>query len=155
MVNKKKPNRKWWNWLDRSVCVHSKKPRRKRNNNGSNSNVKTVAETIPRLRPGTLIATPGDRDDIILAAISSAKLSDDRSIAGIILTNDIPPHEKLLELLAQTDIPVIAAKEESYTITSKITSMTVKTQPQDTDKIPVIKSLLTEHIDMKRLLSAF
>jgi len=29
---------------------------------------RSVAETIPRLRPGTLIATSGDRDDIILAS---------------------------------------------------------------------------------------
>lgn len=115
----------------------------------------TAKGIVDYIQPGVLIITPGDRDDIILAAISSGKLSGERTIAGIILTNDIPPHEKLLELLAQTDIPVIAAKEESYTITSKINNMTVKTQPQDTDKIPVIKSLITNHVDLKKLLAAF
>lgn len=115
----------------------------------------TAKGVVDYLLPGMLIITPGDRDDIILAAISSAQLSPEKSIAGIILTNDIPPHPKLLELLARTDISVIAAKEESYTITSKIHSMTVKTQPQDTDKIPVIKKLITDHVDMKRLIAAF
>lgn len=115
----------------------------------------TAKGIVDYLQPGVLIITPGDRDDIILAAISSAQLSPEKSIAGIILTNDIPPHPKLLELLAQTDISVIAAKEESFTITSKINGMTVKTQPEDTDKIPVIKQLITEHVDMKRLLAAF
>lgn len=115
----------------------------------------TAKGVVDYLLPGMLIITPGDRDDIILAAISSAQLSPEKSIAGIVLTNDIPPHPKLLELLARTDISVIAAKEESYTITSKIHSMTVKTQPQDTDKIPVIKKLITDHVDMKRLLAAF
>ncbi|HEU5079545.1 MAG TPA: AAA family ATPase [Opitutaceae bacterium] len=115
----------------------------------------TAKGIVDYLQPGVLIITPGDRDDIILAAISSAQLSPEKSIAGIILTNDIPPHPKLLELLARTDISVIAAKEESYTITSKINGMTVKTQPQDLDKIPVIKKLITEHVDMKQLLDAF
>jgi hypothetical protein len=32
--------------------------------------------------------------------------------------------------------------------------MTVKTQPQDTDKIPVIKRLITENVDLKKLLAA-
>jgi BioD-like phosphotransacetylase family protein len=114
----------------------------------------TAKGIVDYLQPGVLIITPGDRDDIILAAISSARLSGE-TIAGIILTNDIPPHPKLRELLVQTDIPVITAKEESFTITSKINGMTVKTQPQDTDKIPVIKSLITNHVDLKRLLSAF
>ncbi len=113
----------------------------------------TAKGVIDYLQPGVLLITPGDRDDIILAAVSHAKLPGDKSIAGIILTNDILPHPKLLDLLAQTDIPVIAAKEESYTLTSKINSMTVKTQPQDTDKIPVIKSLITEHVDLKKLLA--
>jgi len=115
----------------------------------------TAKGIVDYLQPGTLIITPGDRDDIILAAISSARLFGRKTIAGLILTNDILPHEKLLELLAQTDIPVIAAREESYTITSKINSMTVKTQPQDMDKIPVIKRLIFEHVDLKKLLAAF
>gem|GEM_PF-5427048 len=33
--------------------------------------------------------------------------------------------------------------------------MTVKTQPQDVDKISVIKRLVTEHVDMNKLLAAF
>jgi hypothetical protein len=33
--------------------------------------------------------------------------------------------------------------------------MTVKTQPHDTDKIPVIKRLVTEHVDLQKLLAAF
>lgn len=114
----------------------------------------TAKGIIDYLQPGVLIITPGDRDDIILAAISSARLTGGKTIAGLILTNDTVPSEKLLALLAQTRIPVIAAKEESYTITSKIHGMTVKTQPHDTDKIPVIKRLITEHVDLKQLLDA-
>jgi BioD-like phosphotransacetylase family protein len=115
----------------------------------------TAKGIIDHLQPGNLLITPGDRDDVILAAISATSISGTKAIAGIILTNDILPHPKLLELLAQTDLPVIAAREDAYTITSKIHNMTVKTQPQDTDKIPVIKQLITEHVDMNKLLAAF
>ncbi len=105
------------------------------------------------LSPGTLIITPGDRDDIILAATATARLAGGSAIAGLVLTNNAPPHSKIAELLAQTDIPVIATKEESYAIASKIFGMTVKTQPQDTDKIPIIKKLITDHVDLKALLA--
>ena len=113
----------------------------------------TAKGIVDYLTPGTLVITPGDRDDIILAAISSARLAGGSTIAGLILTNDIHPHPKLVELLAQTDIPVIAAKGESYTVTSTINRMTVKTQPQDTDKIPVIKNLITQNVDLPSLIA--
>jgi BioD-like phosphotransacetylase family protein len=112
----------------------------------------TAKSVVDYLQPGVVIITPGDRDDIILAAISSARISGEKTIAGLILTDDTPPHPKLLELLSQTEIPVIATKGDNYTVTSKINDMTVKTQPQDTDKIPVIKKMITEHVDLQRLL---
>ncbi len=115
----------------------------------------TAKGIIDHLQAGNLVITPGDRDDVILAAVTATSMFGAKAIAGIILTNDILPHPKLLELLAQTDTPVIAAREDAYTITSKINNMTVKTQPQDTDKIPVIKQLITEHVDFERLLAAF
>jgi BioD-like phosphotransacetylase family protein len=104
------------------------------------------------LKPGVLIITPGDREDIVMAAISRAVKGP--AIAGLILTNGITPTPALRQHIAQSRIPVITATEESYAITSKIHDMTVKTQPQDTDKIPLIKRMITEHVDLKRLLAA-
>ncbi|WP_221029135.1 phosphotransacetylase family protein [Actomonas aquatica] len=114
----------------------------------------TAKGIVEHLERGTVIITPGDRDDILLAAISGAQLAPDDTIAGIILTNDIEPHPKLKELLSRTRIPVMTASGESYTVTSKINGMTVKTQPGDTDKIPVIKRLVQEHVGIPNLLEA-
>lgn len=108
---------------------------------------------VDYLEPGTLIITPGDRDDIILAALASATLSSGGQIAGLVVTNDVRPHPKLAELLAQTEIPVIATREESYEVTSRINHMSVKTQPQDADKFPIIKQLIAEHVDLAKIVA--
>lgn len=115
----------------------------------------TARGMIDYLQPGTLIITPGDRDDVILAAVASAAISGKKVISGIILTRDIMPHPKIMELLAQTNIPIIAASEDSYTIASIINGMTIKTQPQDVDKIPVIKKMILENVDIDRLVNSF
>ena len=104
------------------------------------------------LKPGVLIITPGDREDIVMAAISRAVKGP--AIAGLILTNGSTPTPALRQHIAQSRIPVITAPEESYAIASKIHDMTVKTQPQDTDKIPLIKRMITENLNLKRLLEA-
>jgi len=104
---------------------------------------------------GTLIITPGDREDIILSAIAAEGLTEERIISGIILTRDVLPHPKLMEMLAKTEIPVVVCSDESFTVASLVNNMTVKTQPDDDDKIPIIKNLIKKHIDMKAIQDAF
>ncbi|MGB0744096.1 MAG: phosphotransacetylase family protein [Opitutales bacterium] len=107
------------------------------------------------LQRGTLIITPGDREDIILSAIASEGLTEERTISGIILTRDMLPHPKLMEMLAKTSIPVVICDDESYKVASLVNNMTVKTQPDDIDKIPIIKSLIRENINMQAIQDAF
>jgi BioD-like phosphotransacetylase family protein len=65
------------------------------------------------------------------------------------------PHPKLMEMIAKTNIPVIICQNDSYVVASKINNMTVKTQPSDSDKIPIIKNLITENIDLDVIRNAF
>lgn len=107
------------------------------------------------LQPGVLVITPGDREDIIMSAIASAGYGANQRVSGIILTRNIMPPENLVALLKQTDIPVILSDKESFTVASRINTMTVKTQPTDSDKIPVIKKLIQEHIQIGKIIDAF
>jgi BioD-like phosphotransacetylase family protein len=104
---------------------------------------------------GTLIIAPGDREDIILSAIATEGLGRDDLIAGIILTRDILPQQELMKMIEKTSIPIIICKEDSYKVASKINNMTVKTQPSDEDKIPIIKDLITKNIDLEVIQNAF
>ncbi|MDQ8193467.1 AAA family ATPase [Coraliomargarita sp. SDUM461004] len=110
---------------------------------------------VEHLDNGVLIITPGDREDIILSAIASDSIGAENSIAGIILTRSILPHPRLMEMIAQTSIPVVLCAEDSYKVASKVNNMTVKTQPSDDDKIPIIKDLITKNIDLEVIQNAF
>jgi len=107
------------------------------------------------LLPGVLIVTPGDREDIILAAIAAEGLSDKKLLSGIILTRNVLPHPKLMAMISKTRIPVVICSEESFDVASKINNMTVKTQPSDEDKIPIIKDLIMKNIDLEVIRDAF
>jgi BioD-like phosphotransacetylase family protein len=110
---------------------------------------------IDLMQPGVLIITPGDRDDVILAAMASSGLVGKPSVSGILLTRNVLPHPKLMELLGRTQIPVALCREDSYAVASAVHSMPVKTQPQDTEKIPIIQKLMADHVDLDRLLKLF
>jgi hypothetical protein len=109
---------------------------------------------VDHLQPGVLILSPGDRDDVILAAIASTAISGKLAAAGIMLTHGILPHPKMMDLIVRTGLPVAICDQDSYKAASRIYSMTVKTQPQDTDKIPVIRDLIMRNIDRDILAAA-
>lgn len=115
----------------------------------------TVRGIDEYFQPGVLLITPGDREDILQAAIMAAEDSPSRCISGIILTRNILPDPRLIKLAGTSPIPVIMSDEESFKVASRINTMTVKTQPSDTDKIPVIKRLILENIDLERIVDAF
>ncbi|MBC2600974.1 AAA family ATPase [Puniceicoccus vermicola] len=115
----------------------------------------TAKGVVDYIQPGVLIITPGDREDVLFSAIASANISKKQVVSGIILTRNILPHPKLMDLISMTEIPVVICSEESYTVASKINNMTVKTQPTDEDKIPIIQEIVAEHTDMERIRDAF
>ena len=110
---------------------------------------------VDLLERGSLIITPGDREDILLGAIAAESIAGEKVVSGIILTRNVLPHPKLMEMIAKTSIPVIICQDDSYAVASKVNQMTVKTQPSDTDKIPIIKNLISKNIDLDLIRNAF
>jgi BioD-like phosphotransacetylase family protein len=113
----------------------------------------TANSLIDYIKPGVLVITPGDREDVLLLTIATCSVSGQKPLAGIVLTRNILPSPHIMEMIAQTNIPVVISREESYTVASRINSMTVKTQPQDADKIPVIKKLVADNVDLQGILT--
>ena len=78
----------------------------------------------------------------MLAALSRSMSPDGGPLAGLVLSDGLRPHARLLEMLGQTTLPVILSPMDSYTIAQRIHSMTVKTLPGDTRKIERIQDLI-------------
>mgnify|MGYP006267971239 CR=1 FL=1 len=113
----------------------------------------TATSLMDYMRPGYLILTPGDREDVLLLAIAANCISGKAPLAGIVLTRNILPSHHIMDMINQTEIPVVISPEESYTVASRINSMTVKTQPRDEDKIPLIKQMVMDHVDTSAILA--
>jgi len=110
------------------------------------------ANLFAGVREGTLLVVPGDREDVVLAALSRSMEAGGGPLTGLVLSDGLRPHGRLLEMLGQTPLPVILSPMDSYTIAQRIHSMTVKTLPGDLQKIDRIQQLIAAHTNLPRIL---
>jgi hypothetical protein len=104
-------------------------------------------------QPGVLLITPGDREDIILAARTTLEGQKGRMMAGIVLTGNLRPCAGVLKVIEEMPIPVLAAAPDSYHVASQVHDLTVKTRPGDAQKITLIRDLIAKHVDVQRILN--
>jgi BioD-like phosphotransacetylase family protein len=51
-------------------------------------------------------------------------------------------------------IPILLAKPDSYQVASLVHSLTVKTRPADAKKISLIRDLVAEHVNVKKIIDS-
>ncbi|NLO05375.1 MAG: AAA family ATPase [candidate division WS1 bacterium] len=110
---------------------------------------------LQALKPGVLAIIPGDRDDLILAAISSEELSSETAgTMGICITGGIMPHHSVLRLIERSQAPVIAIREGTYDVASEISDVVGKMLPSDREKVETGQRLVKQAIDLDAVLEA-
>ncbi|HOP80474.1 MAG TPA: DRTGG domain-containing protein, partial [Armatimonadota bacterium] len=111
-------------------------------------------EALNYFSKDALLITPGTREDLILAAMSSCVVGIGRHhcVSGIILTGGTAPHHNVMDLIKRTWLPVILVEEDTFTVATKIDRLIVKIRAEDRDKIQATENLVEEFIDIKRLL---
>lgn len=114
----------------------------------------TAHEALDYLEEGTLLITPGTREDIILAALSGriSEAANVFCVSGIVLTGKTIPHKTILELVKKTDIPIIVVEEDTFTVASYIHDLIVKVRATDTEKIKATEKLIKQYVDIDRIL---
>jgi hypothetical protein len=103
----------------------------------------------------SLLITPGDREDMIMAALGCFReqQKDALRVSGIILTGGIVPDKPILDSLRKAGLPVLLAKADTYTTASSVHDLTVKIRPQDTAKVQAAVKLIKDNVDLDTILS--
>ena len=112
------------------------------------------AVDVGLVRRGGLLITPGDREDIVLAACTSLDTQSDKRMAGIVLTGNLRPSPAVQKIIRVMPIPVLLAKQDSYEVASKVHDLTVKTRPNDAEKISLIRDLIANNVDLEKILKS-
>jgi BioD-like phosphotransacetylase family protein len=106
---------------------------------------------ISHFKRGTLVITPGDREDIILAAAAAAA-EPSRQLAGMVLTEKISG-ERPLRVIEKPLSPSCWRRGQLRSGLPRPQSHR-QDAPGDTEKISVIRDIIAAHVDVNKILRA-
>ncbi|MAD45149.1 MAG: phosphate acetyltransferase [Oceanospirillaceae bacterium] len=114
---------------------------------------RSLGNMVDVLRPGTLLVTPGDRDDIIVAAAIAA--TNGTPLAGLLLTSGLQPGDNVINLCRaalQTGVPVLKTRHDTFTTAQMLTDMETRVPVDDADRVHNLMTTIADHLDMKTLM---
>ena len=109
---------------------------------------RTVPNTLHLYRPGTLLVVPGDRDDVIISS-SLASLSG-TALAGLLLTGDIMPDERVMQLCQpalDNGLPIFLVETGSFATSSQLDRMHREIPLDDSERATLVTDFVASHID--------
>jgi BioD-like phosphotransacetylase family protein len=100
----------------------------------------------PSLHEGNhLIITGGDKGDLILAAL-------ERDTAGIIITNDIVPHQNIIARANERGIPILLVGMDTFKTAKTIDDMEALLRKDDSEKIQLLSELIEKYARVEDFL---
>ena len=118
--------------------------------------ISVVARTVPnmveQLTPGTLVVTPGDREDILIATAMAALTG--RPLAGIILTGNLQPDPRTLRLCQKaldTGLPVLSTQHDSYLAANLLSRMNTEVPTDDIERVERVMDAVASALDVRWL----
>ena len=102
----------------------------------------------------SLMITPGDREDMIMASLGCFRDTDDKKlkVSAIILSCGMVPNPPVINLLSKAEVPVLLANSDTYHVATCIHDLTVKLRPKDKEKISAVVELIKQKVDLDKIL---
>jgi phosphate acetyltransferase len=115
---------------------------------------------LTRLKENTLIVTPGDRADIIVAMLQANLSKNYPKVAGMILSGGLEPEDPIMKLLEglETVIPMIQVESGTFETVNKVGAVQSRIYAGNKPKIELAISTFEKYIDaeavVKRIVTA-
>ncbi|MEO6719773.1 MAG: phosphate acetyltransferase [Ferruginibacter sp.] len=110
---------------------------------------------LTRLQENTLIVTPGDRGDIIVAMLQANISKNYPKVAGMILSGGLEPDEPIVKLIEglETVIPIVQVETGTFETVNKVGSVQSRIYFDNKFKIELAITTFEKYIDTAAILA--
>jgi phosphate acetyltransferase len=108
---------------------------------------------LTRIRHGTLIITPGDRADVIVACLSSVSSMSMPAISGIMLTGGLEPEEPIRKLIEgfSNMVPILSVIHDTFPSARLVDNVHAVISPDNNRKITQALGVFEKSIHVEEL----
>ena len=113
-----------------------------------------VDHFLSYLEKDLLIITPGDRSDILLAAIAAKVSSNQPNISGVLLTGGLRPSDATMEILkgiTATPLPILVTQHHTFRASQFVQQVQGTIEPCDARKVNTALGLFEHYVDGKAI----
>jgi len=108
---------------------------------------------LERVKHGTLVITPGDRADVIVACLAAASSVSMPKIAGIMLTGGLKPEASIRRLIEGFPhaLPILSVKQDTFPTARIADNVHAGIFPENIRKITRALEVFEKHVDTEAL----
>jgi phosphate acetyltransferase len=108
---------------------------------------------LTRIERGSLIITPGDRADIIVACLAIVSSTSMENISGILLTGGLKPQKAVWRLIKGFPqmVPILSVKENTFPTATRVNKIHATISPDNERKITQAIAVFEKNVDVKEL----
>ncbi len=108
---------------------------------------------FPRIKHNSLIITPGDRTDVIVACLAAVSSMSMDTISGIVLTGGLIPDESISKLIRGFPrmVPILSVKEDTFPTVRLVDKVHAKISPGDKLKIVEAITVFENNVNILKL----
>ena len=114
-----------------------------------------LENTLHRYTERCLLITPGDREELLLAAAAAHATNLLPKPSAVILTGGFEPRRKVLQLvkaLSGGNLPILRVETDTYQTTLAVHSTPVHLSAHQEDKAIAIRRAMEDYVDIPRLM---
>ncbi len=108
---------------------------------------------LARIEYGSLIITPGDRSDVILACLAIISSRSVENISGLLLTGGLRPEKPIMRLIEGSPpvFPIISVRDNTFPTAVVVDNIHATISPDDDRKIMEALTVFEKNVDVEEL----
>lgn len=119
------------------------------------SNIEEFLDIMSEKKGNILMVFPSTRLDIILAITKLTQITDSNlRVLGILFSGKTKPSRLAIDILKKEGIAILWKNGDTYSVISKLSSISIKTGPEEDNKIEEIKKIVVDNIQYSNILGS-